>query len=221
MVFKMDKINNIDYQSNIYKSPANQDFQAIHNAKTLLRIVGKYIKSPVLDVGAGGGQLVEMLRQKNYTANGIDIVPNNKIVKFGSITDIPVQSGNVKTIFCTEILEHLDNEQITSGLKEINRVMQSGGFFFVTVPYKENFSHNMVACPCCSEVFHRYGHLQIFDEDRLNNLLIDNGFQIIKQAVYALGAMSKLPLGRFLNFIFKRIEYKSLAKTLVTVAKKK
>lgn len=42
---------------------------------------------------------------------------------------------------------------------------------FGTVPADENLKLSEVICPECGNLFHRWGHLQSFSEERLNSLL--------------------------------------------------
>jgi len=179
------------------------------------------LKSKILDVGAGTGALVKLLRDKGYkNANGIDLYPKVNFIKEGKITSLNFSDAYYNTVFCTEVLEHLTTNQIEKGLREIRRVLKTEGNFIVTVPYNENLEKNSFVCPKCGHRFHRVGHLQSFNKKRIGSLLKNHGFKIIFMKVYALGAMAKLPLGRYLNFLFKRLEYDSISKTLVIVAKK-
>jgi len=54
----------------------------------------------------------------------------------------------------------------------------------------ENYQ-NSVACPECGHEFHRFGHLQSFDEKRITELLRNHGFKISFLKIYAMGAMVK------------------------------
>ncbi len=85
----MRDIHNERYQTDIERVYAHIGYQAQKNAKTLVRIVKKYCRSPILDVGAGEGSLVIELRNRGFDAEGIDINPKHDLIETGSITEIP------------------------------------------------------------------------------------------------------------------------------------
>jgi ubiquinone/menaquinone biosynthesis C-methylase UbiE len=188
-------------------------------SRVLIKLTKKYIESQILDIGAGSGALINELKSKNYNAAGIDLFPRSNEIQKGSITNLEFKDDGFNTIFCTEVIEHLTDKQIDKGLVEVKRVLRKDGYFIVTVPFGENLEMNTYTCPECGHRFHKVGHLQSFNKGRIKNLLEEHGFEIVFMKVYALGAMSKLPLGRYFNFLFKRLDYESIGKTLVVVAK--
>jgi SAM-dependent methyltransferase len=74
-------------------------------------------------------------------------------------------------VICTEVFEHLTEEILELGLKEIKRILVPGGILIGTVPYRENLADNEVFCPHCNRTFHRWGHHQSFDEDKMRAVL--------------------------------------------------
>jgi ubiquinone/menaquinone biosynthesis C-methylase UbiE len=181
----------------------------------------KYLKEPILDIGAGTGALIKTLKSKGYKEScGVDLYPKVDFVKKGTITNIPENDNSFNTVFCTEVIEHLTNEQIDKGLKEVNRVIRKKGFFILTTPFNENLELNSYVCPHCNKKFHKVGHLQSFNKKRIKDLLEKKGFDVISIKVYALGAMSKLPLGRYFNWLFLRMKYEFIGKTMVIICRK-
>lgn len=152
---------------------------------------------------------------------GIDLVPQAPEVKAGSITALPFDAAAFQTAFCTEVIEHLEPDQARAGLLEIARVLAPGGRLVATVPFDEDLRTNTLACPECKCRFHRYGHRQTFTLDAFGTLLRGAGLDVESIQVYALGAMSVLPLGRFFNAILKRLKYDFIANTLIAVARKR
>jgi len=71
----------------------------------------------------------------------------------------------------SEVLEHLSEDALVKALAEIHRVLSPRGMIIGTVPACENLNEQLTVCPCCGEKFHRWGHLQSFDESRLRALL--------------------------------------------------
>jgi len=211
-------MNNETYQKKVVKFNYSGTYQGDIVSPLIVALVRKYIKSHVLDIGAGNGALVNKLK-KDYVIVGIDLFPRSNEIQKGSITNLEFKDDEFNTIFCTEVIEHLTDKQIDKGLVEVKRVLRKDGYFIVTVPFDENLEMNTYTCPECGHRFHKVGHLQSFNKRRINNLLEEHGFEIVFMSVYALGAMSKLPLGRYFNFLFKRLDYESISKTLVVVAK--
>lgn len=215
----MSQHTNLDEQTIIY-THYTQEYQAQKNAGLLIRIVKRFIHGPILDIGAADGSLIKTLQKKGFAnVKGIDIVPKSSIIETGDITNIPYPDSSFQTIFCTEVIEHLDSAQIEKGLKEIQRVLKKDGCLIFTVPNREKRTTNAVVCPKCSHEFHRYGHVQYFDEESVKSILTD--YEILFQKIYALGAMSVLPLGRYFNWLFKRLNYESVPKTLVIIVRAK
>lgn len=209
--------SNEDYQASI----AYDSFQGATNAKTLLWLVARAVKAPVLDVGAGDGSLMRAIEHHGFQpVEGIDLVPHSPAVKQGSITALPYRDNTWKTAFCTEVIEHLEPGQVQAGLREIVRVLTPGGRLVATVPFNETLSQNSLSCPECKCHFHRYGHRQTFTIESFNALLGQTGFQVESSRIYALGAMSMLPMGRYFNAILRRLKYAFIANTIVAIARK-
>jgi len=156
------------------------------SSSEIVQMSKRYIGSKVLDVGAGSGALIDLIPD----AVGMDMVPKNERIIEGSIAEMPFEDGSFDTIFATEVLEHLDNEILDKGLEEVYRCLQKGGFFIITVPYKENITRNLVTCPQCGLNFHRHGHVQVFDENTILQILKEKKFHINSFKVVPLSFMS-------------------------------
>jgi SAM-dependent methyltransferase len=163
------------------------DYAGDISAPEILKMSKKYIGNKVLDIGAGSGALINLIPN----SIGLDIAPKQPDIIKGDITDMPFEDQSFDTIFATEILEHLDNNTLNKGIAEINRILKKEGHLIMTVPYNENLSQNTVSCPDCGTKFHRWGHIQIFDENNITRLLKDD-FKVIK--------IKKLPIGFNANY---------------------
>lgn len=71
----------------------------------------------------------------------------------------------------SEVLEHLTDDVLERTIVEVHRVLVAEGHFIGTVPARENLIDQATVCPCCGKKFHRWGHLQTFDPQRLRDLL--------------------------------------------------
>ena len=135
----------------------------------------------VLNIGIGGGVLERLALQKNIDIYAVD--PNEKTVskiqeligkekaQVGYGQNLPFDDTFFDVVIISEVLEHLNDSIIDKTLQEIYRVLKKGGKLIGTVPYNENLQEQIVVCPKCSEVFHRWGHVQSFDERRMQELL--------------------------------------------------
>ncbi|MCX5828419.1 MAG: class I SAM-dependent methyltransferase [Deltaproteobacteria bacterium] len=143
----------------------------------------------ILNIGVGNGYLEERLHK-----NGIDIhtldpsekaieqlkekIPLGSKAQVGYCQAIPFPSNAFDGVIMTEVLEHLMDDALIQAVAEVRRVLKPGGIFIGTVPYNEDLNANRVICPCCHIVFHRWGHHQCFDKNKLVSLLSTGGFCI-------------------------------------------
>jgi len=195
-------------------------FKGDQTASIVVRIVRPYVKSDVLDIGAGSGALIRALAARGFAARGVDLYSTSRDIVQGSITALPFEDGRFDTAFCCDVIEHLADDQIDQGLKEVVRVLKPGGHFIVTTPFDEDLRDNTVTCPQCGHAFHRYGHLQSFSLQSLGQRLERGGLSVRFMKVYALGAMAKLPLGRYFSFALRRLRFEFVGKSIVAVAQK-
>jgi ubiquinone/menaquinone biosynthesis C-methylase UbiE len=93
------------------------------SAPEIFRLSRKYVKGRVLDVGSGSGALVKLFP----AAVGVDLVPKHLNSVKGDVANLPFKDGSFGTVFCTELLEHLCDEDLEAGLDEIRRVLSPGG----------------------------------------------------------------------------------------------
>ncbi len=214
--------NNEDYQKRIFVAEyeKGRPFKGDEVASVLLRIVKPYIVGDILDIGAGSGALLKLLKAKGFDAKGIDLYTTSNDIQKGSLTDMPFGDAGFDTVFCCDVIEHLADEQLNKGLSEVARVLRKSGRFIITTPYDEDLKSCEVVCPKCGHEFHRYGHLQSFDNNRLQQLITRYGFEPRFMRIYAMGVMTKLPLGRYYHFILKRFDFEFIQKTIVGVWEK-
>jgi len=190
-----------------------QEFQGDYISKIVLKLAKNYIKGGVLDIGAGSGALI----RKIPNSIGIDIIPNN-LVQEGEITNLKFDDNSFDTVFCTEVIEHLNNEDIEKGINEIYRVLKPKGNLILTTPYNENLKKGELICPKCNFRFHLWQHLQSFDSNRIKKVL--SNFKIINIKIKSFSFYTMNPRFYFLEPLVKRL-YKNISKTLFIVAKKK
>ena len=141
----------------------------------------------ILNIGVGNGWLERCCFGRGWETYSLD--PDEKAIaklvsdgirgKVGYIEKIPFPDRDFDVVFCSEVLEHLSPVQFSAGLQEIRRVLKDEGCLIGTVPYKEDFDNNMAVCPDCGKVFHRWGHLQVFDRGKLAESLAAAGLKVV------------------------------------------
>ena len=165
----------------------NGDLAGDQVSPEIIRLAKKYIGRKVLDIGAGNGALISLLPG----SIGIDLAPKNDRVRKGDIINTGFESETFDTIFATEVLEHLSDDILEKGLIEVKRILKKGGFFIIAVPYNEDLKQSSVLCPKCGESFHRWGHLQTFNEEKIKHILEDKGFFLVQAKALPLGSMAR------------------------------
>ena len=198
-----------------YHQQSERGYAGDISSPEIIRLSKKYIGKRVLDVGAGSGALISQIPN----AIGLDLVPKHPRIIKGDISNMPFREESFDTIFATENLEHLDDETLDKGLGEIYRVL-CRGHLIITVPYNEDLRQNMVLCPKCGAKFHRVGHMQVFDEKRMREMLERSGFEIVKIKRLPIGFMAEHKLMKHFRYFLERFGFISSG-TLFVVAVKK
>jgi len=129
-----------------------------------------YMKGLVLDVG-GGRKRGFFERPKELEWLILDINKKFSPNIIVDAQDLPIKSGEIDVLKCTELLEHVENPERV--LKESHRVLKTNGILILSIPF--NFG------------IHGDPHdFQRFTDHKLKKLL-ENNFRIItlkKQGLY-------------------------------------
>lgn len=136
----------------------------------------------VLNIGVGNGTLESMAARKGVDIWSLD--PSDRAIanlrkklslgeraQVGFCQSMPFPDGHFDVVVMSEVLEHLDEEIFKATLAEVRRVLRAGGRFIGTVPAREKLESSLVICPHCGVQFHRWGHKQSFDVNRLSSAL--------------------------------------------------
>ena len=172
--------------------------------------------SMVLNVGVGSGYLESILMHRGVVAHSID--PSGLTInrlneeqgmkgraKQGYCHAIPFPNGFFDCVIMSEVLEHIPKNFVDASLREVRRVLKSGGRFIGTVPYREVLRNNEVFCPQCQACFHRWGHLHSFNLESLKCLLESNGMLVEKMQKRAFPDFSRPNAKLFLRSLFRYI----------------
>lgn len=188
-------------------------------------------KIRVLNIGVGNGWLEERCRRQGWETCSLDpseaaiepLIARGIDGRIGLMEANPFPDGDFEVVFCSEVIEHLPEENATKGLSEIRRVLRKGGHLVGTVPYREVLFEGLVVCPGCGEKFHRYGHLQSFDKKKMKDLLGDAGFRNIRLITYAFPDHKGVLINRLkcsLHYLLGRIGSPLAAPFLFFIARK-
>ncbi|MDB5693184.1 MAG: Methyltransferase type 11 [Alphaproteobacteria bacterium] len=134
----------------------------------------------LLEIGFGDGYLLAKLASI-FECYGCDISAENvrqmqerfPTVKFEvSRTDgrLPFADGFFDLFVASEVLEHLPNDELKIMTEEIRRVLKPGGRAIVTFPARERLADLDCFCPNCGHTFHRWGHKQSWDDQKIERI---------------------------------------------------
>ena len=136
----------------------------------------------ILNIGVGRGTLERILIEKGREVYCLD--PSETSInrlredlslgdraKTGYSQDIPFEKNFFDCVVMTEVLEHLSDEILGQTLSEVCNVLKPNGLFIGSVPADEKLIDGAAVCPNCGEQFHRWGHQQSFNRERLINVL--------------------------------------------------
>jgi ubiquinone/menaquinone biosynthesis C-methylase UbiE len=133
-----------------------------------------------LDLGCGNGKTVSTLLDLGYETTGVDfseVAVEQCRKRFegskffvSSITDLPFEEGRFDYVTAVHVLEHLNDDELSLAVKEIRRVLKSGGYVFVRC-----FTSNDMrsAKRKDSDIFYRF-----YDIDALESAFA--GFTVVK-----------------------------------------
>ena len=93
-------------------------------------------------------------------------------------TSIP--DGAVDLLLLTEVVEHLDDENLSHVLSECYRVLSPKGTFVLTTPNEEDLETANVMCPECGCTFHMWQHQRAWSADSLRQTLNRVGFKRVE-----------------------------------------
>jgi 2-polyprenyl-3-methyl-5-hydroxy-6-metoxy-1,4-benzoquinol methylase len=98
----------------------------------------------ILDIGCGQGELVRLLLADGYDAEGIDVSPEQVALAKAAGVDrvregdyravLDASPGKLSAVTATDILEHLDNNEILEVFDQVAEALVPGGVFVARVP---------------------------------------------------------------------------------------
>lgn len=190
--------------------------------KAITEFLQKYVSADedcVLDLGAGYCDFINNIKARQKLA--VDMNPGaskhcDEGVEFycASVTDLAVLKPNsIDVLFASNLLEHLDDQELGAAVKEFNKVLKRGArVIFMQPNYRYAYK----------EYFDDYTHKKVFTHVSLSDYFLANGFEIIK--VYPkflpFSLKSRLPKSYILTKLYLYSFYKPMAKQMLLIFKK-
>ena len=162
----------------------------------IIEEVGDYLKDAkkVLDYGTGIGLLIPHLLKHEFQVTGTDFshdsieVVNNSFKDKNNfngvfyIDDIINVNKKYDVIFCIEMIEHINDHYLDITFKNFKHLLADDGYIVITTPNDEVLADNMIFCPNCESVFHRWQHVKSWSTSSLEKAIIKYGFK--KEKIY-------------------------------------
>ena len=189
--------------------------------RVLANYLQKYIpiNSKVLDLGAGYCNFINNIKCKEKHAldlykGFIKYAHSNVKTYIQSCTNLNnFYSNHFDIIHASNLFEHLTKQEFEKTLKGIKRILKNGGKLIIIQPnYKYAYK----------EYFDDYTHKTIHTDKSLCDVLIANGFKIIKciPKFIPFSMKSKIPTSTFLLKLYLYSPFKPFAKQMLIIAQK-
>ncbi len=204
----------------------SDNYFGAHNGKHITHLINDKIKfaklRKILDLSCGPGDIINACFP--YLKNGQQVYGTD-FSKY-SVDSINTRFKDVKEfqgasfinrfptsfpdsefdlIISTEVVEHLNDDEIEPMLKETHRLLSSKGYIFITTPNNEDRDANKVMCPECGCKFHRWQHLRSWTAESLRTRVEQYGFQTKLVTPIAWG---ETPFKRFAYNLAAKISMK-------------
>ncbi len=145
-----------------------EKFRFSETFKTLPPTTGK-----ILEIGFNDLRMTRLLAERYQEVYGIDLrkLENQRKNKknihltYASIDHLPFGDETFDLVVCAQVLEHLPNEVLDRGVKELARVSKK--WIFVSVPYQQRVWNELHKCAHCGFIVNSMAHLHYFDEENL------------------------------------------------------
>ena len=178
------------------------------------------IQGRVLDLGAAYCNFINSL--ENVEKHAVDLFEDikkyaDKDVKtyVQSCTNLKnFKSGYFDFVFASNLLEHLNDNELENTIKEVKRVLKNDGKIILLQPNFRLAYKNYFDDPT---------HKKIFTEETLKRFLNINSFEIVhcKAGFLPLSMKSRLPKSRLLTNLYLYSPIKPMAKQMLIVAAKR
>ena len=127
----------------------------------------------VLDIGARDGYLARLLADRFTRVVALDLerpeVADSRVeTVVGDAIALDYADNTFECVVCAEVLEHIPESSLERACREIVRVAKH--VIVIGVPYRQDLRYGQSKCQACGKVNPPWGHLNTFDERRLEVL---------------------------------------------------
>ncbi len=181
----------------------------------------KYLKEPntALDLGCGYGDFINNLKCPNKFAVDLNpdaanyLAPGIKFINSTADKLEAVESGSLDLIFSSNLLEHLDDNELERAAKEFHRVLKVGGLMITMQP---NYYY------AYREYFDDYTHKKVFSHQSLQDFFSANGFKTnaMEEKFVPFSLKSRLPKTYMLTKLYLDFPLRPMAKQMLGVFRK-
>ena len=188
--------------------------------KAICELLVKYIHndSSVLDLGAGYCDFINNIEAKKKVAVDSDHSTGrfcNNDVKFFNqkVTDIEFEDESFDIVFASNLLEHLNDEELEILISKIRKILKPGGKLIVIQP---NYHYAF------REYWDDYSHKKAFSHISLSDLLTSKNFMIIRleKKFLPFSFKSIFPKSYFLTKLYLKSFWHPYAKQMLLIAEK-
>ena len=137
-----DELRGISYPAEAFDiiRSENVGFWATHRFKEFKRLLKKYNRSTLVEVGAGSGAMAIPLHNAGFEVFAIEpiltganhMVANGVTAITALLEDLKFPNSSISTLGIFDVLEHIENPCET--VAEMHRIVEPGGLVFVSVP---------------------------------------------------------------------------------------
>jgi len=142
-------------------------------------------KGRILDIGCSTGIFLDGMNNRGWSTKGVDI--NKHAVNYaqkrfrldvveGQFSTFDVPDNSFDAITMWDVLEHLHNPITT--LVGVHKKLKSGGMLFLAIPNWESLDRRIFGTSWIGYDAPR--HLYVFPKKLMEEILLKNGFQVIK-----------------------------------------
>jgi len=166
------------YLDKHYIAFKNSSFNYWNRKRAVKKSFRKNIKDEaglvLVDIGCGISPVTPKPEQTLFLDCAAEALKHLKrkgySTKQGDITGLPLEAGFADVVFCSEVLEHVEDYE--AALKEIYRILKAGGTLILTVPVHAKYWGS-------DDRF--VGHLTRFEPDSFGKLLAETSLAIVEE----------------------------------------
>ncbi len=170
----------------------------------------------VFDLGAGYGDFINLIQAKKKYALDISPAVKDYIAKDTVFISKPstsledIQTNSIDVVFSSNLMEHLDRDQLDQTMNGIKRCIKDGGVLILIGP---NFRY------AYKEYFDDYTHKAIFTHISLADVMFEYGFKPIKVVprFLPLSLKSRLPKSYLLTKLYLHSPIRPMGKQMLLI----